>query len=258
MTLASILALSWKPELRGVIVVMIGFVVLCGSVFLLVGTNIGARMGFLVAFSGLFGWLFLMGCIWWVYGIGLKGREPSWKPANPVTIIKDGDLSGSGILTSGNDPTTEGWTKLPDEDPKRGQAVAAADAILQNSETFTAGEYVALAVYDKGGNRWPKINKTLDFLAFRHEKHYALVEVQAVTPLLAEPGRAPLTAVPDPNQPKTYVLMLRDLGSKRQPSVVLTFGSALILAVLFYLMKRREQVAVENRDATLVKATAGV
>jgi hypothetical protein len=29
------------------------------------GTNMGARLGFLVAFTGLAGWMFLMGAIWW-------------------------------------------------------------------------------------------------------------------------------------------------------------------------------------------------
>jgi hypothetical protein len=192
-----------------------------------------------------------------VYGIGLTGRQPTWEPADPVTIVKDGDLLASGILREGEDPTQEGWILLPEEDPKRGQAVASADVILQETETFKLGEYKALSVYDKGGDRYPKINDTLDFLAFRHEPHYSLVEVQAVIPVLAEPGRAPLTPAVDESQPKTYVLMLRDLGSKRQPAIVLTFGSALILGVLAYLMNRRERVLVENVGGALVKAPAG-
>jgi hypothetical protein len=77
-----------------------------------------------------------------------------------------------------------------------------------------------------------------------------------VVPLLSEPGRAPLTPVVDESQPKTYVLMLRDLGSRRQPSIVLTFGSALILGVLAWLMARRERLVVAHRSA-LVKTPAG-
>lgn len=257
MSLATLVALGWKPELRGVIVVLIGFVVLCGGVYLIVGSNVGARLGFLISFGGLFGWLFLMGVIWWIYGIGLKGREPSWKPADPVTIVKDGDLVNAGVLPT-NDPLADGWTKLADEDPKRGQAVAAADEILQDTSTFAAGEYTALAVYDKGGDRYPKVNDSLDFLAFRHETRYVLVEVQADVPLLAEPGRAPLPAIVDGSQPKTFVLMIRDLGTRRQPAVVLTFGSLIILAVLCWLMHRRDQLVEANRSGgAMVKASAG-
>ncbi len=257
MTLASLIALSWKPEMRGIVLVLVGFVVLCGSVYLLVATNIGARMGFLLALGGLFGWMFVMGAIWWVYGIGMQGRQPTWEPADPVAIVKDGDLLGAGILENEADPVAEGWDLLAEEDPKRGQAVASADVILQDAGAFDAGQYEAIAVYDKGGDRYPKINDTLDFIAFRHEPRYSLVEVQAVVPVLTEPGRAPLEPELDESQPKTYVLMIRDLGSRRQPAIVLTFGSALIIGVVVWLMNRRERMFHENRSGGLVKATAG-
>jgi hypothetical protein len=256
MSLASILAVAWENEIRGVITVLIGFVVLCGSTYLLLGTNTGARLGFLIAFAGLFGWMFIMGAIWWIYGIGLKGPEPTWQPASPVTIVRDGDLVAAG-LTNDPDPTADGWVRLPDDDPGRGQAVASADEILQvEAEVFSAGEYVALAVYDKGGNRWPKINDSLDFLAFRHDPHYALVEVQAVLPLLTEPGRAPLSPTVDAAQPKTYVLMLRDLGAKRQPSVFITLGSGLIFGLCCWLLHRRDRTLVANRSGALEPAGA--
>ncbi|MGD9704915.1 MAG: hypothetical protein AB7Q42_05515 [Acidimicrobiia bacterium] len=255
MTLASILAVSWEPEIRGIITVLIGFVALCGSTYLLLATNTGARLGFLIAFAGLFGWMFIMGSIWWVYGIGLKGPEPSWKPASPVTVVRDGDLVAGGV-TNDADPTADGWTKLPEDDPGRGQAVASADEILQReAEVFAAGEYVALAVYDKGGESWPKLGDKLDFIAFRHDPHYALVEVQAVEPLLTEPGRAPLTPAVDPSQPKTYVLMLRDLGAKRQPSVFITLGSGLIFGLACLMLHRRDRLVVANRSAALEPAT---
>ena len=255
MTLASILAVTWEPEIRGVITVVIAFVALCGSTYLLLATNTGARLGFLIAFAGLFGWMFIMGTIWWVYGIGLKGPEPTWQPASPVTVVLDGDLVAAGI-TNTPDPVAEGWVRLPDDDPGRGQAVASADEILQReAEVFAAGEYVAVSVYAKGGERWPKLGDELDFLAFRHDPHYALVEVQAVQPLLTEPGRAPLAPEVDPSQPSTYVLMIRDLGAKRQPSVFITLGSGMIFGLSCLLLHRRDRVLVANRSAALEPAT---
>ncbi|NBO80111.1 MAG: hypothetical protein EBV42_02505 [Actinobacteria bacterium] len=73
----STLAINWEPQLRGYTVVIIAAVVLIGGTYLVVGTNLGARLGFLVILAGLFGWMVAMGAIWWTYGIGLKGREPS-------------------------------------------------------------------------------------------------------------------------------------------------------------------------------------
>ena len=255
MSLATLIAVSWSPEIRGITTVLIGFVVLCGSVYLLLATNTGARLGFLVAVAGLFGWLFIMGTIWWIYGIGLKGPEPTWQPADPVTIVRDGDLTVFGI--NGSDPTAEGWTRLPDDDPGRGQAVASADEILQReAELFAAGEYVPVAVYDRGGERGPKIGNTFDFLAFFHSPHYALVQVQPVEPLLTEPGRAPLPAEQDETQPPTYVLMVRDLGARRQPSIFITLGSGLIFGLTCLLLHRRDRAFTVNRSAALEPATA--
>ena len=44
---------TWSPFIRGILVVLIGVGVLCGSVYLLLATNLGARLGFLVAMAGL-------------------------------------------------------------------------------------------------------------------------------------------------------------------------------------------------------------
>ena len=77
---AALLALNWEPQLRGIIIIIISTTVLCGSVYLILGTNIGARLGFLLSLAGLAGWMMLMGLMWWAFGIGLKGEEPSWKP----------------------------------------------------------------------------------------------------------------------------------------------------------------------------------
>jgi len=87
--LSTLLAISWEPEIRGIVVVLISVVVLIGGSYLLVGSNVGARLGVLIILAGFFGWMAIMGAVWWTYGIGLKGPEPSWKPAEPVTIIRD-------------------------------------------------------------------------------------------------------------------------------------------------------------------------
>ena len=71
-------AIAWNPEIRNILSVGVGVVVLCGSVYLLVGTNVGLRTGLLVSLTGLFGWMATMGVIWWIYGIGMLGAGPSW------------------------------------------------------------------------------------------------------------------------------------------------------------------------------------
>ncbi len=76
--MSSLAAIAFDPAIRGVLVVMVGVVVLFGSIYLIVATNTGVRTGFLIAMAGLLGWCFSMGIFWWIYGIGMIGAAPSW------------------------------------------------------------------------------------------------------------------------------------------------------------------------------------
>jgi hypothetical protein len=259
----AVLAVNWEPELRGIVIVAISVGVLIGGTYLVVGTNLGARLGFLVVLAGLFGWMATMGVIWWTYGIGLKGREPTWQPAEPVTIVREASLlQGSEILEQPLELSgevqgdsrkvssalqSEGWLLLEESDPRRGQAVAASDEIIQReAEELVAGEYISLAVYDKGGDRWPKINESLDFIAFFHKPHFSLVEVAPVVPQRTEPGRAPARPVVDETQPRRYVHMIRDLGTKRQPAIFITIGSTIIFLLLCQILHKRDLNLQQN------------
>ena len=259
----TLLAVNFEPQLRGIIIVAIAVGVLIGGTYLVVGTNLGARLGFLVVVAGFFGWMAIMGSIWWIYGIGLTGRAPSWQPGEPTTIVRSPDLlddaeiilmpmqpSGDAVADAAAASAalqSDGWLLLEESDPRRGQAVASADEIIQNqAEEFALGEYVSVAVYDKGGERWPKISESFDFLAFFHDPHYSVVEVAMIVPQRTEPGRAPARPEIDETQPRRYIYMLRDLGSKRQPSIFITIGSMIIFLLLCRLLHTRDLRLREN------------
>lgn len=86
--------LAWNPGIRGILVVLVGVVVLCGSVYLILGTNLGSRLGLLVALTGLFGWLVILTLIWWLTppAIGPRGNPASWRPVE-VYINGGGDAA---------------------------------------------------------------------------------------------------------------------------------------------------------------------
>jgi len=86
--MSQLAAIAFDPHIRGVLVVAVGVVVLCGSVWLIVGTNTGFRNGLLIALAGLAGWCFMMGLLWWMYGIGLVGDDPSWN-AEEINFSRD-------------------------------------------------------------------------------------------------------------------------------------------------------------------------
>ncbi len=260
----ALLAISWQPGLRGITVVLIAFTVLCGSTYMILGTNLGARLGMLVALAGLFGWMMLMGAIWIVYGIGLKGKEPSWKASDTIVgkeklVESRVSVARDATIPDNRTPGTRvnGWLLLPEDNGGRGQAIAAADEILQiESKALKAGDYIPVAVYDKGGERWPNLSfdfwkfgtVNLDYFAFFHDDHFAMVEVAPVIKVATEPGKAPPKAEADPQQPHWFVLMQRDRGAKRLPATFITIGSALLFALLCRMLHRRDLLVDENRD----------
>ena len=77
--MSALLAVSWEWELRGTLIVIIAVGVLCGSVYLILGTNMGARLGFLVAFTALAGWMFIMGGIFVVETLSVMLQVGSFK-----------------------------------------------------------------------------------------------------------------------------------------------------------------------------------
>lgn len=260
----SLLAIGWEPELRGVLTVVIGVVVLCGSVYAIMATNMGSRLAFLVSLTGLAGWMVLMGMVWWIYGIGLRGPDPSWEAVPGRTVLQDtGALRAGGALETlptipedasaseeaalvGEQLVDEGYIVLDPSSPAFGQAQAAASVFLEEEGAFAAGQYVITTVYDIGGDRYPKINDSLDFLAFFHEPHYVVVEAAPLEQVRTEPGRAPVIPEIDETRQRQYVYMIRDLGARRQPAVVLTLGGGAIFLALCYLLHRRERILQEN------------
>jgi hypothetical protein len=266
-----LIGIGWEPELRGLLTVIIAVVLLCGSIYMILATNLGVRLGFLVALGGLTGWLFLMGIIWMIYGIGLKGPEPSWDPIPGRTVLQDTDaLYQAGILDSPV-PLTEdgsfpeqaaavqqqmedgGWTRLAEEEPGFGQASSAAAVFLEETGAFAAGEFTTINVFDQGGERFPKLGD-IDQFAFWHRPHYAVVEVAPIEVTRTEPGRAPPPAVVDDTRQHQYVYMIRNQGARRLPAFWLAVGSGTIFLVLCWLLHRRERAAVANRSATPVPA----
>ena len=273
----SLLAISWEPELRGLLTVIIGVVILCGSVYLIMATNMGSRLAFLVALTGLAGWMMLMGMVWWIYGIGLRGPDPTWEPVAGAAVLQDTDaLRASGVLDGlpaipddvapvesaeivRDQFLEEGWIVLDTASPAFGQAQASASELLEEEGAFAAGQFTIVEVFDQGGERYPKINDTLDFVAFWSTPHYVVAEAAPLEPVRVEPGRAPARPVIDDAQPRQYVYMIRDLGARRQPAAVLTIGAGAIFLALCFLLNRRDRIMRENLDQPLppVQAEAG-
>lgn len=255
-----VLAFGWDPEIRGILSVAVGVVVLYGSIQLILSTNLGARLGFLVALAGFFGWMVLMGAIWWVYGIGLKGDPPSWEVREVLF-----DPTNSGIEQVRED-FPEGWTAVPPDDPSRGEAQAAADAaviaeIVEERGLFNepTRRFVNIGVFEIGGkeglpdnpSRWDRIWTYIrNSFTFLHPPHYAVVQVQPAKLYEPDPLAAPPPPEPDPQAPVITVVMVRDLGNLRFPAAMVTLGSLVIFLTLVAELHRRDRLVEEHVKGT--------
>lgn len=251
MTLA--LELAWDPQIRAILIVALAITVLPGSVYLLLATNLGTRLGFLVAMAGFWGWMTIMAIIWALYGIGYVGDSPTWRVLEAVTSESKEDLSASA-LTEAHDLST--WEEIPADDPSRGEAQASASAAIAGEESPLAlfdaeSEYVVVDAYEKGGK---DPDSLMSELPGPHPPHWAIVQVQRAVVVDVPFGEAPPPAEPDESQPVVSVIMERDLGSKRLPPVAIALASAIIFGTTCNVLHRRDRAVTEARRAATVNA----
>lgn len=277
-------ALAWDPQIRGFLIVLTSFVILPGSVYLLLSMNTGAKVGFLLAAAGLTGWMAVMGWIWVAYGIGIKGDPPAWKVHDMVT--------GSVTEQSTYDPVADfprGWERLKVGDSILADATAAADKVLAPAEggaeeeggggggghggeggggeeggevkterTFepvfdSAEDYVVVGGFRRGGESYFLPGGLIEvssgpFKGWLHKPHYMVVQVR---PVIKEPSLtgAPVKPSADPTMDPTSVIMVRDLGRLRFPSTMVAVAMTIVFLVVCNALHRRDREIMAARAA---------
>jgi hypothetical protein len=293
-TLDVILAgIGWTPEIRGILSVLVGVVVLMGSIYLVLATNLAQRLGFLIALTAVFGWMTIHGLVWWLYppGTGPAGRPPAWE----VEEIVYGDLSESlldeahDIDTSTLPPPTEvneftpeevaalseehadelnEWELLDASDASRGEAQTALDAVLAEG-TIPGLEDTSSRVYtytfETGGKPERESDSVIDrvkhrisnTLRLKNPPHYAIVQFQPAIPQEAVPGEPPPVPVADEDAQVISAVLVRDIGERRLPASLITIGSGLIFGLLCAMLHQRDRRVAEHRSAPLPATTGG-
>ena len=274
---AVVATITWDPFIRGVLIVVIGLVVFPGSVYLLLSTNTGVRLGFLIAAAALTGWCCVMAVIWAIFGIGDVGRAPSWKPLEVIT----GDLAGQNTVSALKGLPTD-LTSVAGPKPnlphhwweisscndtqwrqvapaKIGDPEAAADKVLVPSTTSLAAPAFAspfksadaYTPYDgfeknKDGGCLFQLGRHKFYL--QHQPHYVVLREAYTKPALAL-SAAPQKPVPDLSKPFVYVVVVRDLGSMRQPPIVIAAVFFVLFAVICYVLHQRDKEIMAARAA---------
>lgn len=239
---------TWEPNIKGGLYVLIAFVVLCGSPFLLMSTNSGARLGFLISGAGLFGFMLIIGMVWWVYGIGPKGRTPTWKPQTTVT----GELAQGATGPLAGFP--DNWRKLDLADKKVADAQPVVDGILTGGDEggglFEApSEYKVVGAFGKGGESYGPFGLNFRPLDLFHKATFLTIQVQPTVEAEPVGGGAPAKPEVDPAARPVSVLLLRDLGSLRFNPAVATVASALLFGLFVNQLHVRDKEAMARAAA---------
>lgn len=248
----------WYPVILGILVVLAGIVLFCGSIYLLLGTNLGARLGFLVAFTSLAGFMVLLTLLWCTTASPLntlKGRIPQWRVKEVVSAPANAKTSDvRGIVNKKNVA----------EATEAANVKAAVDAALVTKKSTPTVEvnpndnrfakfdnvtqYQILQTWETGGSK-PQFWKG----QFTHRPEYAVVRFcQVQDTSQSQPfGLPPLPPECDNSATATkgFVVLQRDLGSLRVPAFVAFFISLILFGLGLLALHWREKDEMELEQA---------
>ena len=359
-------AISFDPNIRGVLIVLTGTVVLMGSVFMILATNSGARVGFMLAASGLFGWLAILGLLWTINPGGLKGRDAAWMPAeinynrtddlgkpvpvatpqlaslpvpdtladpqalleskpllhalalgaegkdyqpktltklktliSPWVVIRTRDaaalarkaLDQAGPLIAENpdvavllnaqddslrdeirkesidlrrtiDEPFGDWCLITESDPRRGNAVSSADAMLAHEQVFgsttSQADYIVGDVWFYGGREpcttleeranttrvWERL---VSIAEPKQPELLSAVTLVKATPVTVAPGQAPPSPTPQDGASTMTVVQRWNYGNVRFVPFVFFLLNLTLFGVFAYLLHARDKLAMAAR-----------
>ncbi|MDQ1394641.1 MAG: hypothetical protein QOF30_3618 [Acidimicrobiaceae bacterium] len=278
---------TWDPFIRGVVITALFVVLLPGSVYLVLSTDVGGRLGFLLMAAGMSGMLCLLSLLWMPLASTADiGRPNSWKPLEVITGDYASQVTPGGAkdLPIGNlagvkppvkDLSTKhwywplqscsdsGWHKIDPSlinDPE-----SEADKILANTSgalvgpTLTspytaASDYVYIDGFQKGENGGClfAVSRHKIYVPLARGAHYVVLRVLPSLPVLSL-GGAPPAAQPDRSKPYTYVILVRNLGSVRQPQAMLSISMGITFLVICYILHTRDK----EKEAADAAAAAG-
>lgn len=254
----------WYPTILGVLVVVSGVILFVGSIYLLLGTNMGARLAFLATFSGLMGLMLVLTSLWVTTASPLntlRGSVPAWEIVEVVPSLADAktaavrDIEAEGIEVD---------------------AVEAANVKAAVDAALVTKQDTAVTTYTEADNKFAIYSDVTKYLTpttweiggsnpswldgeFTHTPKYAVVEFCGVAPNTQPFGVAPDTpkcaAAGTPEaKDDGYVVLEYNLGDVRLPPII-AFVSSLILFVLslalfgWYERDRRAVQAAESAAA---------
>ena len=268
--------ITWDPFMRGILILALFIVLLPGSVFLVLSTDVGARLSLLLSLAAITGMMCLLACLWMPLASTADiGKANSWKPLEIITgnyqdqvTVKSAKSLPIGNLLNGTKPPVtalktkhwywplqscndNSWHKIDPSlisDPE-----SESDDVLANTSGAQLGpqlnspfsattDYVYIDGYRLGQNSGClfAINRHKVYIPFARGPDIVVLRVLPALPSQTQSASPPVVQ-PNTKAPYTYVILERNLGSVRQPQAVMAISMGITFLVLCYLLHTREK-----------------
>jgi hypothetical protein len=233
-------------KLRGYFIVVFAVGLFCGSIYMVLATDVGSRLGFLISFASLSGFLMLLGLIWFTNLTplnALHGPPPHW-------VVKE--VVDNPAQAKTDKARTIEKDGVPLDSAAQGEIKATVDGVVTAEGSpyqlfSSATDYVVVNAEKVGGGGES---------FFRHRPLYAVMQIQGAKKVDVLPGGAPPSPAPDPTKPAKYVVLERNLGAMRQPALVMATAFGLLFALSLYAMHTMERAEQRAKAADLEPAPA--
>jgi hypothetical protein len=244
---------------KGLLVVLTAFVLLPGSVYMLLAVNFGALKGYLIAATAFFGFLVMLSAVW-LFGIpgttpltGPKGTQPTFKSftlEDPAAATYDSVRDFQG--RAGN-----GWQATPEGELEEGSPEATLKAELDVARQTALNDLIEETNADIEDS-----SEELDVTNLEARAFYTIQDGTEVAAIVISPATPPEgSGLQRPDfAPKTS-FAYRDPGSPYLPSILFLIGSIVLFVAHMLLLgvaeRRRPLGAVQRPAAEGERQPAG-
>ena len=235
---------TWYPLSLGWLVVLSAIGMFFGSTYLLLATNVGSRLGFLVVGSIATGFIMILAVLWVTTATPLnvfKGRQVQWKAVGIVEELKKSEIKEvKTIETKGIKLTSTEYANVKAAAdtflavPAEGAEVEQPEAI---AEDLPGADVIVTNIYEVGGSQPNPLH-----FEITHTPQYAAAEYCQLDKEKSETAfRSTCDLSEGAEENHKFLILEKDLGSLRQPPLFLFLGSAVLLGMFLMALHWRER-----------------
>ena len=219
--------------MKGILVVLTAFVLLPGSVFMLLAANFGALKGYMIAATAFFGFLSLLSAIW-LFGLpgttpltGPKGTQPTFK-----SFTLDDPAAGKyDSVRSFNGRAGNGWQEAPAGAAAGAQAGGGAQETLR-ADLDVARQTAVSKLIQATNKNVKDSSRELDVTNVDAKAFYTIQDGTEVAAIVISPKDPPAgSGLRRPTFAPKATFAYRDPGAPYLPSILFLAGSLVLFFV---------------------------